>query len=583
MTGPQGGQGSAVIPADEVAEAGPDTEVPGAEVGVSGAGVPIRASVLRGFLAFALYQVAWLLAGALALVIHPGWARLGQQGMDPNFYVWGLRWWPYALGHGLDPMHTALVQAPHGVNLAWITTVPPLGLLAWPVTSAFGPVVSFNLLVAVSLPVSAWAAYLLCHRITRRFWASLAGGVVYGFSSYEVNHVTMGHLNLAFAPILPLIAYLVLLWFDKKIRSWLFVALLTLAMAAQFYLFLETFADLTVVLAVALLAGYALAGREGRPSVRRLSWLVGLAYAASLVLAAPFAWSALTHVPAGFMRAPGLPLDVAGLVVSRSGNALGLNWLGPHGTAAWPRGCFVGLPLLAIAEVFAIVRWSSRTVRFLTVMLAFVLVAALGPVLEVYGKPRLTLPWAPVFYLPIVRSAFPSRLMVFAFLALAVMLAIWLASPSRWPWLRWLVAIVAIATSVTCASAPKARPAPGVPPFIRACEYRRYLAPGTTVVVIATHTGNAGLLWQAETDFYFRLACGYLNEAIARSPIPAPVARLLDAGSTPANIAAFRAYIRTSRVSAILIQDGSVPYWTVIFTRLGLKLRRVGGVELFRT
>ncbi len=560
------------------ADADAETDVPAPR-----AGVPVGASVLRGILAFAVYQAAWLIDGALALVVHPGWARLGQKGMDPNFYVWGLRWWPYALAHGLDPMHTALVQAPHGVNLAWITTVPPLAVLAWPITSAFGPVVTFNLLVAVALPVSGWAAYLVCHRITRRFWASLAGGAVYGFSSYELNHIAMGHLNLAFAPILPLIAYLVLLWLDKKIRSWLLVGLLALAMAAQFYLFLETYADLTVVMAVALLAGYVLAGRDRRPLVARLSRLAGLAYLLSLVLAAPFAWSALTHVPAGFMRPPGLPLDVAGLVVSRSGNALGLNWLGPHGTPGWPRGCFVGLPLLAFAEVFAIARWSSRIARFLTVMLAFVLVAALGPTVQVYGKPRFTLPWAPLFYLPIVRSSFPSRLMVFAFLALAVMIAIWLATPTGWPWLRWLVAIVAIATCVTCASAPKARPAPGVPVFIRTGQYRHDLARGSTVVVIATHTGNAGLLWQAETDFYFRLAGGYLNEAIARSPIPAPVARLLDAGSTPANIAGFRSYVKTARVSAILVADGSAPWWSVIFARLGMKPDHVGGVSLFRT
>ena len=57
------------------------------------------------------------------------------------------------------------------------------------------------------------------------------------------------------------------------------------------------------------------------------------------------------------------------------------------------------------------------------------IVGALGPVLYVGGRQVTRLPWASVFQLPVpVRGAFPSRLMAFAFLILAVMVALWLAT-----------------------------------------------------------------------------------------------------------------------------------------------------------
>ena len=105
---------------------------------------------------------------------------------------------------------------------------------------------------------------MLCRRLTGRFWPALVGGAVYGFSAYEMNHILAGQLNLAFSLLLPLMAYLVVLWRDGKLRSGPSSACWRIAMAVQFYLFLETFADMTVVWIIALAVGYGLGGRAGR-------------------------------------------------------------------------------------------------------------------------------------------------------------------------------------------------------------------------------------------------------------------------------------------------------------------------------
>lgn len=541
-------------------------------------------AVGHGFTALGIYLALWLLVGALPLVIHPGWSQLNQGGMDPNFYVWSLRWWPYALGHGLNPLNSALVQAPTGASLAWTTTIPPLAVLAWPLTAVAGPIVSFNLLVALSIPVSAWAGYLLCRRITGRFAPSLVGGFVYGFSSYMTSHILSGQLNLSFGPLLPLMAYLVVVRLEKRINAVVFTALMAVALTAQFYLFLETFADLTALLPIALVAGYFIIGKQRRAEMVKLTGLIGIAYAVSVLASAPYISAALRHTPTGFVRWPGgMAVDAMSVVVVRAGNSLGLVSFRPHGSAYWPNGGFVGIALLVAAMAVAATKWSSKTVRYLTVMLVVSFVAALGPAVRYDGVVEFKFPWARLWYLPIVRSSFPSRLMVFVFLVLAVMTAVWLTGPSRWQWLRWIVVWFGIVSIATNGGQLGVHQAPGVPSFIASGQYKQYIEPGSTVVVISTHIGNAGLLWQADSDFYFRLAGGYLNEAIASSSMPLPVIELLTHGMNQPDVNQFRSFVRAAKISAILVQDGSMHAWSAIFTSMHMRYVRVGGITLYRT
>src|SRR5207253_473088 len=98
-------------------------------------------------------------------------------------------------------------------NLAWVTALPGPSLLLAPVTLAFGPIVSSNLLALAAPALAAWAAYLLCHHLTGRFWPSIAGGFVFGFSSYEMAQMR-GHLNLLLTFPIPLAVLLVVRQLD---------------------------------------------------------------------------------------------------------------------------------------------------------------------------------------------------------------------------------------------------------------------------------------------------------------------------------------------------------------------------------
>lgn len=545
----------------------------------------LASPVVQHLAAFTAYLALWLALGAFPLLAHPASAQLRQAIPDPNFFVWALRWWPYAIAHGLDPLHSTQVAAPGGADLAWTTLIPLLALLLSPVTLLAGPVVSFNLLAVVSLPLSGWGAFALGRRITGRFWPALAGGAIYGFSGYEASHMSAGQLNLAFSPIFPLLAYLAVMRLEGKITPRVFTGLFALGMTAQFYLFIETFADMTVVLVVSLLAGYVVIGRAGRPAVARLAKMTGIAYLLTLAAALPYLWAVLSH-PRASIRSPArTSVDLMGLVITGYGKVFKLSWLFPHRALrpATDMASYIGIPLLVLVVLLAVLCWSRKIVRFLTVVFGFVVVAALGPVLRVNGRRVHGLLWKRLWYLPIVRDAFPVRLLVFGFLALAVMTAIWLAGPSMRRWPRWLLAILAIGTIVANVPALNIRPGPGLPPFITSGAYKHYLAKGATVVVVSAQTANAGLLWQADTDFYMRLAGGYLNQAGGNSAaVPRPVADLVATPQTQADIAQFLSFMKSSHVSAILVQAGASPRWRIVLGRLHMRGLTVGGVTIYR-
>jgi hypothetical protein len=554
----------------------PDTAPPGTPRG------RLASPVLRGGIAFGIYFVIWVSTAFRPIAGHATQMLLMHKSQDPNLNVWSLSWWPYAIGNGLNPLYTHQIFAPAGYSLAWVTTMPPLALLAAPLTVAASPVVSFNVLASFALPLAAWAAFLLCRRLTGKFWAGLAGGAVFGFSAFETYHSAMGQLNLAYSLLLPILGYIIVVCWQGRISTRAFVILAAITLAVQFYLFLEVFADLAGILAIALVVGYALAGQAGRPAIIRLGKVIGLAYVIAVVLALPYVVYMLNSTTPRPLQASGA--DLASLVIPRPGRTFGIRWLAhaAHGPDKLSAACYIGIPLLVLVILLAVTSWQSRLVRFLCCMLAIIVVVSLGPVFYLEGRPSAVPPWAKLFHLPLVRNAYPLRLMEFAYLVLAVATALWLAGPAkRVKWARWPLAVLVILSIALDAAPIKVKTHDEVPTFISEAQYRRQLSPGEIVVVIS-NTGNAAMLWQAQSGYYMRIAGGYINQDINhRTDLPAQVHNLTN--PTPAHIAIFERFVRADHIGAILLDRGNVPRWVDIFSDLGLVGHATGGVVVYPT
>jgi hypothetical protein len=535
---------------------------------------------LQGLLALAVYLAVFIIFYAAPLLRHPGVPLVAQTSPDPNFYIWSWRWWPYAISHGLNPLYSGQIGAPAGYDLAWTTPTAAVAVLLSPVTALIGPIASFNLTLVLAAPVSAWAAFVAARRLTSRFWAALAAGAVYGFSWYEVGETSVGHPNLCVIMLLPLMVYLVLLWRDGKLRPRSFVALLAVAMAAEFYIFNETFFWMTVLWAALLLIGFVVARPAQRPEVVRLAKLVGVAWVVAMVLASPYLIYAMLHAPAEFSKVlqPVFSLDLRDLV------------------SPWS-----GIVLLVIVLALAVFAWKSRLTRLLVIGFVLVVALAAGPVLVVDGQVLGPVPWEGLWHLLFTRNTEPLRIIIFANLLLAMIIAVWLAMPARNRLLlalRWILGLVAIAGTIAYmpglqrgydipAAIPAGNPAAAVQPthalpaFFTSGVYRDYLRPGETVVVVSDRA-NAGMLFQAYTNFYMRLSGGFINMTFSdRTSLPVPVAALQR--PTPARERQFLAYARHVGVGAIIVERAWAEPWMNIFGRMGLHGTNVGGVTIYRT
>ena len=124
-------------------------------------------------------------------------------------------------------------------------------------------------------------------------------------------------------------------------------------------------------------------------------------------------------------------------------------------------------------------------------------------------------------------------------------------------------------------------PVNALPAFLTDGLYRQYLRPGEIVVVVSRR-GNAGMLFQADAGFYFRIAGAYINWSLSRQDaLPAPVGLLSQ--PTRVRVRQFRAYVKTAGVGAIIVEQSWAEPWTSIFGRVGLHGTPVGGVTVYPT
>jgi hypothetical protein len=362
------------------------------------------------------------------------------------------------------------------------------------------------------------------------------------------------------------------------------------------------------VCAGGLVIGFAVAGRGARRKVAKLGLLVAIAYAGAIAAAAPYLVYSLRHYPNSFTRQrPAFSLHLTRLVLPASDKLFGLTPLigySDHLGRA-DLDVYVGLPLLLIPFALVALAWSNRIARLLASALVFVLALAVGPILIV-GNPGLVhLPWGGLWSLPIARSAEPSRLIIFAYLVLSLALALWLAAPTSKPTgnklatgARWALGLLAVA--VLLADLPTSSgaldPIPlgyqppatmhavnQLPAFITQGMYRRYLRRGE-IVVIVTYRGNAGLLFQADAGFYFRIAGGFINDSLTprQDALPAQVGELSQA--TPGLIRQFKGYVHSAGIGAIIVERAwAEPWMLTVFGRAGLHGTPAGGVIVYPT
>lgn len=530
--------------------------------------------------------LAVLLYAALSwLLLWRGASLTGHifgYGADPGLIIWFLAWWPWAAAHHALALHTHLLWQPVGLNLGWTTNVPLLALLAAPVTLTAGPLAAFNLLAVAAPVLAGWAAYLLCRGLGALPWAAFYGGLIFGFSSYAAAQ-SFDHLNLAFTVLIPLVLLVVLRRLRGEAGRGVTALWLGLLLGGEFLISEEILATACLLGAIVFLLAYSM--EPPRRAVLR-------ALAVDIALAAPLALLPATPILLAMAKGAHDIAHPAGWAVLFSVDALNFlvptesSWFGGQAFALISQQ-FTGaldeqtgyLGLAVLLLLIAVLRDAPlrRALRLPLIMLAIASLAALGPVLHIGGRATgLVLPWALLARLPLLSAALPARCMLYAFLALAIIVSLWLsAQPSR---ARGLAAFC-ICLSLLPAPHP-AWPSPAAA-FFRPGRVQQVLGPDPTLLILPFSIQGPSSFWQAENHFGFMQVGGYLGYPPGWAQRDPAVMQLFSGRPGPRFVQDFALLCQLRHVKFVVAGPGTSPEDLAALASLGWHGQKIDDVSVY--
>jgi hypothetical protein len=455
--------------------------------------------------------------------LSPSDTTLVGGGGEVPFYLWVLRWLPFALEHGHNPLVTGYMNAPEGVNLMWNTSLVLPALLLAPVTLTFGAVATYNTLLTLALALSAFTAYIAIRRFVPSHLAAFAGGLVYGFGPYMRAH-SLGHVNLTLGAIL--VPVLLLLVHDVLVRQRRGAlrdgALLGATAGAQLLIseeLLTTTVLTATVVTVILAAGWWRAVPTRAPYAVRALIIAALL---GLTVAAVPLWVQFT----GPYRYQGpatnatwrLVTDPAGVVVPGPLQALKTQ-ASDRFVKALPgnnaeRDGYLGVPLVLVMVATAVAWWRRPVVRVAAMAALIMLVLSMGERLWWGGtRTGIRLPWAAMDELPLLDHVITSRLSLYTSLFAGGLLAWFLAHLAKGrprPARAAVVAAVAGVALVPLVPVPSAVSQVRTPRFFAAGGVERILPDSVVLLVpFPNRSQTTPMRWQVEAGIRFKMPGGY--------------------------------------------------------------------------
>jgi hypothetical protein len=540
--------------------------------------------------ALSIYAAISLLFVDRALLGHLSDYYIGRE-TDPPMFIWYIGWWRYAFDHRINPFLTDLVWAPLGFNLAWSTFIPLPAWIAIPLGRAFGETAAYNILCIVALPLAAFSAFLLCRRVTGSFWPSILGGYIFGFSPYMLGQVLGGHLHLVFAFPVPLAMLTGLRRIDGEISARRFTLEIAALLTVQFLCGIELFATMTVFGGFALLIAIVFFGGETRAKLLGLIGPLAAAYAIAMIVVSPYLYYLFAlGIHHGPIWSPGnFTADLLNFFIPTETNLLGTFGLaraitGKFGADIFENTAYIGIPLLIVIEAYRRPAWRTSAGSFLIAMLAIAIVASFGPALRVAGRTIFPMPWAVAGRLPLISVALPVRFMMYAFLVLAVMVAIWLAASAARPLTKCVAAAVILASIAPNPHASFWVSRLDIPAFFTDRIYATELEPREIILPLPWGYKGNSMYWQLQSDMYFRMAGGWTGISpfeFQRMPI---VSFFYGRTDLPEAGDQLKAYLARFAVTAIVADPsyGGLRTFQPALASLGVAAEQSGGVLIYK-
>lgn len=469
----------------------------------------------------AVMALAVYVALSVLFFVKPGSLtdRLLVGGPDPQQTVWFLHWWPFAIAHGLNPFISKYAWFPHGFNLTWVTAVPLAALIIAPVTVLGGAVLSYNLLMLAAPVLSAWTAFLLARYLTRDWWASLVAGYLFGFSSYELGQL-LGHLNLDMTFLVPVAILLCVRRARGDMSRPAFIIALALVLLGELGLSTEILATLCVLGAISWVIFFIIAPKMDRRALGLLAVDGAIAGILMAALAAPFLFylvRGLPDVPPEIASAATYSADPLNFIIPTDVTRLGrtvFTAIAGHFTGdAAEQGAYLGLPLIFLIALYFRDNLARPYARALLIATCVLAVLSMGPLLHINGIPMdMPLPWRLAGWVPVIRSAMPTRFTMYVSLCAAVAAALYLSASGAGVWRPWRYVLAGVACLFLV---PNPRLYAWMPwpeqPFFTPQNVRQALGPHPDALILPFVWDGPGMAWQMDAGMRFAQSGGYVG------------------------------------------------------------------------
>ncbi|MFE3602252.1 glycosyltransferase [Streptomyces sp. NPDC059142] len=484
---------------------------------------------------------------------------LADAGSDQNQWEWFFAVTADNVTHLRNPLFTTIQNFPDGVNLMANTVMLGLSVPLTPVTLAFGPVVTWALVLTLGLAATAFTWYrLFARRLTSDPRAAALGAALAAFGPPMISHAN-AHPNFLVLFMIPVIIDRALRLCEpaakngksgkdgkdardgkpRTVRDGVLLGLF-----ATYQIFLGEEPLLLAVMGTLLFAlSYAVVRRDvARAALGPLLRGVGVALLVCLPLVAfPLYWQFLGpqsyHSVLHGDSAGNSPLSF----LEFSGRAL----LGDEATAdalamnRTEQNAFYGWPLISLALGIVVWLWRLAVVRALAFTAVAAALLSLGQRIRIpYTDVVFPGPWRALAHQPLFESVIESRVAMICAPALGALVALAVAhlvdarsvraasavrdaegSPAVWrervPRRHRLIGlgVVAVALLPIVPTPLPVRERPEVPRFFTEKMYRAYVTEGESVVPVPLpDPGSAEALhWQSSTRFGFSVPGGYFN------------------------------------------------------------------------
>ena len=322
---------------------------------------------------------------------------------DAGSYVWDFWWVAHQVEHLGNPWFTRSIAAPVGAQLGYHALMPLEGVLMIPVTLAFGPSVSYNLLSALMPGLLCYAMYRAARLWLRSQVGAIAAGGFFGLSSMLAWHAWY-QLNLAVGVLFLPLALEAAVRLRRR-PGWWQAVILGVILGASLLTDQESAIMVAILVLAVLLSWLARrptpGGAAGIPRTpgtpcwaRRLAF-TAVAVAVALAVASPQIAAMVAQTRSGGASFPAASVDVDYV---HSGTSLpelfaaspqvishGLTALNPvsfHGPTLDGVATF-GLLLTVLAVAGLAVSWRRRSARQLALLWLGAAALSLGSTLKI--------------------------------------------------------------------------------------------------------------------------------------------------------------------------------------------------------